>query len=92
MERTPRAKIKGVLRMLYVQSRERQAALKRDNYSCVRCGVKKSTAKGKEQKVEVHHKYGVDCWNDIIELIQDALLCDPEFLETLCPECHKKED
>jgi hypothetical protein len=27
----------------------------------------------------------------IIDEIFKSILCDPEFLETLCPECHGKE-
>jgi len=76
------------LRQLWLRSRERAAALQRDDYSCVDCGVKQSKAKGKEQKVEVHHKAGVLNWDEVIDAVFEYLLCDPDDLETLCPECH----
>jgi len=88
--RTPRYRIVGMLRQMFVRSAERNEALKRDKYSCCKCGVKQSKARGKEQKVEVHHKKGVYVWNDIIELITEQLLCHPDDLETLCPDCHKE--
>jgi 5-methylcytosine-specific restriction endonuclease McrA len=62
-----------------------------DGYTCQRCGRKKSKAKGKEFDVEVHHKDGVLNWDMLINLVYDFLLCSPEHLETLCPECHDKE-
>jgi 5-methylcytosine-specific restriction endonuclease McrA len=88
---TPASQIRTALRKLWLRSRERQAALKRDGYSCQRCGVKQSKAKGKEQTVEVHHQYGIDGWDYLIGQIRLHLLINPELLETLCPECHKKE-
>lgn len=87
---TKRAQIKSVLRRLWMMSKERSEALKRDNYSCCRCHVKKSSKKGFEQKVEVHHKDGIDNWDEIIQLIRDKLLINIDFLETLCPDCHKE--
>lgn len=86
--RTPRHRIKSWLRRMWLMSKERSEALKRDNYTCQKCGVKKSAAKGKEQSVEVHHKKGINVWDNIIDLIQKELLCDPEDLITLCPLCH----
>ena len=86
--RTPRSTIKGRLRQMWLKSAERGFALKRDGYTCQKCGVKQSRAKGKEQKVLVHHKKGIDVWDDIIDLIQEKLLCDPDDLITLCPDCH----
>ena len=88
MPRTPRSRVKSALRQLWMKSAERSEALKRDKYICQKCGVKKSVAKGKEQKVEVHHKDGVLNWDEIIEIIMDQLLCDSKKLEVLCPECH----
>jgi predicted HNH restriction endonuclease len=88
---TPRSQIKGMLRQIWLRSRERAEALKRAGYTCNNCGAKQSKAKGKEQKVEVHHKEGVCNWDEIIELIYDQLLCDPSKLEVLCPICHKEE-
>ena len=90
MEETPKNIIVRHLRQLWLHSRERGEALKRDGYCCVRCGVKQSKAKGKEQKVEVHHKEGVLNWDEIVDMIRAQLLCDSDKLETLCPDCHDK--
>ena len=87
---TPNAKIKAALRQLFLRSRERAAAMKRDKYCCVRCGVKKSVAKGREVKCEVHHRSGVLNWQPIYELIRKYLLNESD-METLCESCHKKE-
>ena len=91
MKRTPKSRIKGMLRQMFVKSSERAEALKRDKYTCQRCGVKASKAKGKEQKVVVHHVEGIAIWDVIIETIQNDILCDPDLLMTLCPDCHEKE-
>ena len=88
---TPRGRVRSALRRLYLASRERATALKRTGYTCEACGVKQSKAKGKEQKVEVHHKAGVGNWEKVIDQVYEELLCDPDELEVLCPECHKKE-
>ena len=53
--------------------------------------MKQSKAKGREQKIEVHHKAGVGNWEKVIDQVYEELLCDPDDLEVLCPECHKKE-
>ena len=87
-ERTTRATIKGRLRQMWLRSNERSAALKRDGYTCQDCGIKQSKKKGHEVKVQVHHKEGIDVWDQIINLIQKYLLCDPYKLETLCEDCH----
>ena len=88
--KTPRSRIRACLRQLWLRSRERAAAIKRDKYTCQKCGAKQSKAKGKEVKVEVHHKEGID-WDMIIDLIQANILQTPEDLETLCKHCHDKE-
>lgn len=78
------------LRLIWMRSAERSEALKRADYSCEKCGVKQSKAKGKEQKVEVHHKYGITNWDAVVECIRQYILCSPYNLEVLCPDCHKK--
>lgn len=88
---TPRSKVRNALRQLWLRSRERAAALKREKYTCQRCGVKQSKAKGKEQKVEVHHKEGIGNWEIVIDAIIAEILCDPSNLEVVCPNCHDKE-
>lgn len=88
---TPKSRIKASLRQLWLRSRERAAALRRDNYSCQKCGVKQSKKKGFEVSVEVHHKGGgIENWDEIYRVIQEFLLCDVEKLETLCKSCHDK--
>jgi predicted HNH restriction endonuclease len=85
---TPNSHIKHALRLLWLKSRERAEALKRAGYKCAKCGVKQSQAKGKEQKVEVHHKAGIGNWEKVIDTIREELLPDSSLLEVLCPECH----
>jgi len=86
---TPNSKIRSALRQLWLRSRERAKRLKIDDYTCQSCGNKQSKAKGKEFKVEVHHKEGVLNWDKLFEAIRQYLLSDPETLETLCPKCHR---
>jgi predicted HNH restriction endonuclease len=88
---TTRSQIRSALRRLFLRSRERAAALKRDGYTCQCCGGKQSRAKGKEFYVECHHKKGVENWDALFEAVYKYLLCDPEHLEVLCKECHEKE-
>ena len=90
-ERTPRGMIRSSLRRLFLRSRERATAIKRDCYTCQKCGIKASKKRGLEQKVEVHHKDGIGNWEEVIDSVQKEILCSPEHLETLCKECHKKE-
>lgn len=89
---TPRSKVRASIRQLWLRSRERAAALKREGYTCQRCGKKQSVAKGREQKIEVHHKHGICNWERVIDLIFAEILCDPSNLEVLCPECHAIEE
>jgi len=88
---TPNSRIRSALRQLWLRSRERAARLKTDEYTCQRCGVKQSKAKGKEVKVEVHHVDGIR-WAEIIEYVRANLLCNPVRLETVCVKCHKQEN
>lgn len=91
LENTPRSAIRAAVRRLWARSRERNATLKRDHYTCQvpGCGRKQSRAEGKEIHVEVHHKKGCD-WEQIIDLIAEKILQPPDDLETVCKECHKK--
>jgi 5-methylcytosine-specific restriction endonuclease McrA len=85
---TPKSQIVHALRQLWLRSRERAECLKLAKYTCARCGKKKSQKKGFEQKVEVHHKLGVENWDALVGDIRTFLLCEPDKLEALCPECH----
>lgn len=87
---TPRSRVRQAVRQLWLRSRERQAALKRDKYACVFCGAKQSRAKGKEQSVEVHHMDGIDNWEAVLDAIFKCILVDPSRLETVCKACHPK--
>lgn len=85
---TPKSRVRACLRQLWLRSRERAAALKRESNTCQCCKRKASKAKGKEFGVEVHHKHGILNWDAIFELIYEQLLCDPALLEVLCESCH----
>lgn len=87
---TPRSVIKNAIRRVWLRSRERAAALKREAYTCERCGVKQSTAKGREVKVQVHHRHGID-WDGVVDLIAERVLQTPDDLEVLCEACHDQE-
>jgi len=89
---TPNSRIRAALRKLFLRSRERAAALKRDKYTCCRCGVKQSRAKGREVYVETHHKKGCLNWDELFITVRKYLLCNTEHLETLCDKCHKQEE
>ena len=84
---TPRSKVRNALRQLFLRSRERAACLKHSEYKCAVCGVKQSKAKGREVAVEVHHKDQID-WDELLNIVYDRLLCEPERMEVLCLECH----
>lgn len=88
MNETSKTHIVRGLRQIWLRSRERAEALKRDKYTCQKCLKKQTMKKGFEFKVQVHHKQGVCNWDEIIEVIRKNLLCSPEHLETLCKECH----
>jgi len=87
---TPNSQIRSALRNLTLRSRERSAAIKRDKYTCQVCGRKQSKAKGKEFKVEVHHKAGIPNWAAIFEAIRKYLLIHPDEQITLCKKCHEE--
>ena len=86
--KTPRSKVKHALRQLSLRSRERQTALKRDKYTCQKCGKKQSRAKGREVYVETHHKIGTIQWEHLIDLVFELLLVNPDGWITYCKECH----
>lgn len=87
---TPRSRVRSAIRQLWLRSRERQSALKRDRYTCCVCHAKQSRTKGKEVYVEVHHANGhIANWEHVIDVIFESILCDPRYLETLCHDCHK---
>lgn len=69
-------------------SKERSETLKRSKYCCEVCGIKQTRVKGKEVKLEVHHKKGITNWDKIINLIFDELLTHPDNLQALCKNCH----
>ena len=87
---TPSSIIRNALRRLTLRCRERTTALKRDKYTCVRCGKKKSVAKGRECRVEAHHSNHRPDWSLVEEVIRDELLQTSEDWECLCTECHDK--
>ena len=87
---TPRGKIRNILRRyIWLRSRERAAALKREKYCCTECHRKQSKAKGKELTLEVHHLDGAHL-EYIIDEIYKYLLCHPDRLQPLCEDCHGK--
>ena len=88
LEYTPNSQIKSALRRLFLRSRERSAAWKRDKGCCQICGAKNSRAKGREVYCEVHHLDGVENWEEIYRVVRRYLLCHPDFLQTLCKGCH----
>jgi 5-methylcytosine-specific restriction endonuclease McrA len=87
---TPRSQVRSAIRQLWLRSRERQGALKRDHYTCQECGKKQSKAKGREVAVEVHHKSIDMKWETVIDYIMGNMLCSPDNLVTLCKGCHGK--
>ncbi len=89
LPRTPRARVRSKLSMLFTQSRERAAAIKRTGNCCERCGQKGSRAKGREVKIEVHHKTPTN-YALLDEIVRKELLVNPDELEVLCKECHVK--
>ena len=85
---TPNSKIRQALRVLFLRSRERNAALKAYDYCCSECGVKQSKAKGKECALQVHHAEPIN-WDGIFDFIRARLLNVP--MVPLCEKCHAKE-
>ncbi len=86
---TPNSRIRAALRQLWLRSRERAIALKEAKYTCAECGIKQSKVKGKETKVEVHHRDNIR-WEGVFDFIRERILQDKSKLQVLCKECHKK--
>ena len=80
---TPMGIIRSALRMIWLRSRERHAALKRTEYHCEQCGKKQR----KGDPLHVHHLYEVD-WARIEAVIRSTLLVSPDHLIPLCEDCH----
>lgn len=87
---TPTSRIKNYLRMMWLRSRERAAAIKRECGRCQECGKKQSKRKGAEVRIEVHHIDGIK-WDEIIAYIRSNLLCNPSNLKILCEDCHRNK-
>lgn len=93
-DRTPRSKIRSMLRLLSLRCRERSEAMKRGGYRCAVCGAKQSKAFGRECKLECHHVDPIaegNWMNKIIDLIQEHILVEPSRWKTLCEACHELE-
>jgi len=88
---TPNSRIRSSLRVLWLRSRERAACLKAHGNCCSECGRKASVAKGREVRIDVHHRNGVGNWDRIFKVIREELLCDPEHLTALCEKCHESK-
>lgn len=87
---TPRSRIKNAIRMVWLRSRERAAAVKLAGNCCCKCGRKGSKAKGREVDIQVHHRNGID-WEGVVDLIAERVLQRPEDYDVMCRECHIAE-
>jgi 5-methylcytosine-specific restriction endonuclease McrA len=90
MTRTPRSRVKNAIRQLSLRSREAGYARKVQKNTCQRCGVKGTSAKGREVKTQMHHVKGID-WEGVVDLIFERVLQRPDDYECLCKDCHDKE-
>ena len=87
---TPASRIKAALGTLWLRSRERAAAIKREHNTCQDCGRKGSSAKGREVKIEVDHVEPI-AWGQLAKAVREWLLVDPAKLRVLCKECHRRK-
>lgn len=72
--------------------KQRAAALKRDNYTCTRCGYV-GKKRGRYWNVHVHHKRKIAWFVNIITGEVDYEGANHlDNLETLCQTCHKVQD
>jgi len=86
---TPRSRVTAALRQVWLRSRERAAAIKRENGCCECCGAKQSAAKGREVKLEVHHLEGIE-WQPLIDYVFRHLLVNSSKLMVMCKSCHSE--
>ena len=82
--------MRQAMRRVWLCSRERYAAIKRENNTCQVCHRKGSVAKGKELKIQVHHVDEIANWEAVIDAVYKNILVDPARLEVLCKDCHEK--
>lgn len=85
---TPKHRIQSALRQLWLRSRERGAAVKRESNTCEKCGKKGSRARGREVKIHIHHIHGVK-WDKMVDYIRKELLVNPDDLTVYCDKCHR---
>jgi hypothetical protein len=52
--------------------------------------VKQTAAKGREVRLQVHHRDGIN-WDGVVDAVIRAMLPDPSRLEALCERCHAGE-
>lgn len=84
--------IRGRIRQIFLTSRERAYAMKRDDYTCQKCFKRMSKKKGHEVYMDVHHLDEIGkAWEEIFEIMKSKILCHPDKLQCLCRECHKGE-
>ena len=79
---TPKSKITSAIRrFVWLYSRERAQALKRDKV-CQSCGA--------SSKLHVHHvkPIGKKAWAEIEKIVRKHILVSPDKLTTLCKRCH----
>ena len=88
-----RGRLRAALRQVWLRSPERAAALKRDNYTCQKCGGKQRMQnKVYVFKVQVHHLDGIMDWKAVLDFIMSSgLFCKRKYLKTLCKKCHDEE-
>ena len=90
MDYTPNSRIVNALRQLWLRSRERSMAIKLAGNTCLKCKRKGSAAQGREVKIRVHHRDGID-WSGIAQLIRERVLQTPAAYDVLCADCHDEE-